>query len=116
MNDLEQKLLDMIMTSSELIDKLHANITSFKSEMTRQGFTINPGAHAIIPIMTGDAELAQKTAAALLEKGVYVIGFSFPVVSKGKARIRTQISAVHSKENLEFVVGKFKEAKKAYDL
>ena len=110
------KALDMLMTSGELIAKLHANMAYFKSEMTRRGFTINPKAHAIIPIMIGDAELAQKIAAALLEKGIYVIGFSFPVVPKGQARIRTQISAAHSKENLEFAVEKFEEIKKAFGL
>jgi glycine C-acetyltransferase len=84
--------------------------------MTQKGFTYNPDAHAIIPIMIGDAELAQKMAARLLEKGVYVIGFSFPVVPRGKARIRTQISAAHSKENLDFAVEKFAETKVEFNL
>jgi glycine C-acetyltransferase len=76
------------------------------------GFDIVAGEHPIVPIMLGDAVLAQKMSASLLEKGLYVIGFSFPVVPKGKARIRTQISAAHTIEDLDFAIEKFTEVKK----
>ena len=79
--------------------------------MTALGFDILPGTHPIVPIMLGDAVLAQKMAAALLDKGVYVIGFSFPVVPRGKARIRTQISAAHSREDIDFALDKFEQVK-----
>ena len=79
--------------------------------MTGTGFEILPGEHPIAPIMLGDATLAAKVADAMLEKGVYVIGFSYPVVPQGKARIRTQISAAHTQEDLEFAIEKFGEVK-----
>ena len=75
--------------------------------MTEHGFDILPGEHPIVPIMLGDAKLASEMADALLNKGVYVIGFSYPVVPMGKARIRTQISAAHSREDLEFAIEQF---------
>jgi glycine C-acetyltransferase len=81
--------------------------------MTERGFAIKPGEHPIVPIMLGDAVLAQKMAAALLEKGVYVIGFFYPVVPKGEARIRVQISAAHSREDLDFALDAFSEVKGA---
>jgi glycine C-acetyltransferase len=84
--------------------------------MTKLGFNILPGTHPIVPIMIGDAALATKFADAMLEKGVYVIGFSFPVVPKGKARIRTQISAAHSREDLEFAIEAFATAKREVGL
>ncbi len=101
------KVLDLLMASGQLRDKLHENTRFFRSEMTRAGFNILPGIHPIVPVMLGDAVLAQKMAGLLLEHGVYVIGFFFPVVPKGKARIRTQISAAHSREDLEFAVEQF---------
>ena len=79
--------------------------------MAGSGFHILEGTHPITPIMLGDAALASKFADAMLDKGIYVIGFSFPVVPKGKARIRTQISAAHTREDLEFAIAKFGEAK-----
>ena len=79
--------------------------------MTEAGFDILPGTHPIVPIMLGDAVLAQTMAAKMLEKGIYVIGFCYPVVPKGKARIRTQISAAHSREDLEHAVKAFIEVK-----
>ena len=79
--------------------------------MAGSGFDILEGSHPIIPIMLGDAALASRFADAMLEKGVYVIGFSFPVVPKGKARIRTQISAAHTREDLDFAIAKFGEVK-----
>ena len=79
--------------------------------MAGSGFHILEGTHPITPIMLGDAALASQFADAMLDKGIYVIGFSFPVVPKGKARIRTQISAAHTREDLEFAIAKFGEAK-----
>ena len=84
--------------------------------MTELGFDIVPGQHPIVPIMLGDAALAAKFADLMLEKGVYVIGFSYPVVPKGKARIRTQISAAHSQEDLQFAIDRFAEAKRELGL
>ncbi len=105
------KVLDLLTKSDDLRIKLKDNTAYFRHEMTAAGFDILPGTHPIVPVMLGDASLAQKMAALLLEKGIYVIGFSFPVVPKGKARIRTQISAAHSRQDLEFAVEKFREVK-----
>ena len=105
------KVLELLSESNSLRNKLIDNTTFFRKEVSKLGLTILPGVHPIIPIMLGDAVLAQNMAARLLEKGVYVIGFSFPVVPKGKARIRTQISAAHSQEDLKFAIEKFKEVK-----
>jgi glycine C-acetyltransferase len=105
------KVLDVLKESNELRVKLSENTRYFRKEMTRLGFNILPGTHPIVPVMLGDAVLAQKMAARMLEKGVYVVGFFFPVVPKGKARIRTQISAAHSQEDLEFAVRMFGEVK-----
>ena len=80
------------------------------------GFNILPGMHPIVPIMLGDAALATKVADAMLKKGVYIVGFSYPVVPKGKARIRTQISAAHSREDLEFALEQFGEVKAELEL
>ncbi len=105
------KALEMIMSSTALRDKLEENTHYFREKMSEKGFTLNPGSHPIVPIMLGDAALAQKMAERLLEKGVYVIGFFYPVVPKGKARIRTQISAAHSLKDLDFAVDMFAEVK-----
>lgn len=105
------KVLDLLSQSAELLNQLEANTTFFRSEMTRLGFNIVPGTHPIVPVMLGDAALASMFADALLEKGVYVIGFSYPVVPKGKARIRTQVSAAHTREQLEFAVNAFAQVK-----
>lgn len=110
------KVLEMLTRSTELRDKLEANTQFFRGEMTRLGFNILPGTHPICPIMLGDAALATRFADAMLERGVYVIGFSYPVVPQGKARIRTQISAAHSREDLEFAVKAFAEVKQALGL
>jgi glycine C-acetyltransferase len=99
-----------------LRDKLEANTAFFRQQMAKLGFNILPGTHPIVPIMIGDAALATKFADAMLEKGVYVIGFSFPVVPKGKARIRTQISAAHSREDLEFAIEAFAKVKRELGL
>jgi glycine C-acetyltransferase len=100
-------VLEMLSESTVLRDKLEANTRYFRSEMTAAGFNIVPGEHPIVPIMLGDAALATRFADAMLERGVYVIGFSYPVVPQGKARIRTQISAAHSQQDLETAVKAF---------
>jgi glycine C-acetyltransferase len=105
------KVIDLLTKSDDLRSKLKHNTAFFREEMTKAGFDILPGTHPIAPVMLGDAVLAQKMASLLLDKGVYVIGFSFPVVPRGKARIRTQISAAHSQDDLEFAIEKFKEVK-----
>jgi len=87
------------------------NTRYFRDKIQSIGMEVLPGEHPIVPVMFGDAKPAVKMAEALLEKGVYVIPFSFPVVPKGKARIRTQVSAAHSKEDLDFAIEKFAEAK-----
>ncbi|HEY5909778.1 MAG TPA: glycine C-acetyltransferase [Verrucomicrobiae bacterium] len=105
------KVLELLTASTELRDRLEANTRFFREAMAKTGFSILPGTHPIVPIMLGDAALAARFADAMLQKGVYVIGFSYPVVPQGKARIRTQISAAHSREELVFAVEKFAEAK-----
>ena len=85
------------------------NTKYFRAEMTKRGFEIRPGDHPIVPIMLYDAKLATDFAGALLEEGIYVIGFSFPVVPKGQARIRVQISAVHEKEHLDKAIDAFEK-------
>jgi glycine C-acetyltransferase len=105
------KVLELLTESTALRDKLEANTTFFRQQMAKLGFNILPGTHPIVPIMIGDAALATKFADAMLDRGVYVIGFSFPVVPKGKARIRTQISAAHSREDLESAVKAFADVK-----
>lgn len=104
--------IDRLTQSTELRDRLESNTTFFRSQLGKLGFEIIPGEHPIVPIMLGDASLASEMANLLLTKGLYVIGFSYPVVPKGKARIRTQISAAHTEEDLAFAVEKFAEAKK----
>ena len=103
--------IDLLAGSTELRDKLMDNTRYFREKITAVGLEVLPGEHPIVPVMFGEAQPAVKMAGALLEKGVYVIPFSFPVVPKGKARIRTQVSAAHSKEDLDFAVEKFAEAK-----
>jgi glycine C-acetyltransferase len=110
------KVLELLTRSGQLRSKLMENTRYFREEMTRLGFNILPGIHPIAPIMLGDAMLAKQVAARMLEKGIYVIGFSVPVVPKGKARIRTQISAAHSREDLEFALEKFAEVKKEFGI
>jgi len=106
------KVLDMLSSTTHLRDKLEENTKYFREKIKAAGFEIKEGIHPIVPIMLGDAVLSQKMAARLLEKGIYVIGFFYPVVPKGTARIRVQISAAHSKEDLDFAVEKFSEVKK----
>jgi len=101
------KAIELISGSTSLRDKLEENTRYFRDQMTKAGFNILPGTHPIVPIMLGDAALAGRVADAMLEKGVYVVGFSYPVVPHGKARIRTQISAAHTRENLDFAIDAF---------
>jgi glycine C-acetyltransferase len=110
------KVLEILTHSDRLRKKLKANTEFFRTEIAKLGFTVLPGTHPIVPIMLGEANLAQEMARRLLEKGIYVIGFSFPVVPRGKARIRTQISAAHSMEDLLFALEKFAEVKKEMGL
>jgi glycine C-acetyltransferase len=101
------KVLDMLSASTELRDRLEENTRYFREGMQAAGFELNPGDHPIVPVMLGDAVLAQKMSEKLLERGIYAIGFFFPVVPKGKARIRTQISAAHTKDDLDKAIAAF---------
>jgi glycine C-acetyltransferase len=104
------KVFDLIDNGDALRNRLSANAALFRSEMTKLGFTLAGEGHPIIPVMLGDAKLAQDMAASMLKKRVYVIGFAFPVVPKGQARIRTQMSAAHSKTDVERAIVAFAEA------
>jgi glycine C-acetyltransferase len=106
------KVLELLSASTELRDRLYENTRYFREKMTDAGFDIIPGEHPIVPIMLGDAVLAHRMAEMLLEEGIYVIGFSYPVVPRGAARIRTQISAAHSRQDLDFAVEKMAKVKK----
>ena len=103
------KAIELLSASTELRDKLEENTKYFRAALTDRGLTIKPGTHPIVPIMIGDAAKSQKFASRMLEKGVYVIGFFYPVVPHGTARVRTQVSAAHSREDLEFAVNAFAE-------
>ena len=105
------KVLEILSSSTELRDKLMDNTNYFREGIAKLGLDVLPGVHPIVPIMLGDARLAQNMAEKLLEKGIYAIGFSYPVVPKGAARIRTQISAAHSTEDLDFALEKIAEVK-----
>jgi glycine C-acetyltransferase len=100
-------VFDMLTETTELRDKLERNTLYFRDKMTREGFDIKPGNHPIVPIMLYDAVLSQKMASTLLDEGIYVIGFYYPVVPKGQARIRVQISAAHDKEDLDVAIEAF---------
>ena len=100
-------VLDMLSETTELRDKLEANTRYFREKMTAAGFDIKPGEHPIVPIMVYDAVLSQKISKRLLELGIYVIGFYYPVVPKGQARVRVQISAIHEKEHLDQAIEAF---------
>jgi glycine C-acetyltransferase len=101
------KVLDLVTGTKDLRERLFSNTRFFREKMSAIGFDMQPGEHPIVPVMLGDATLATKMAGRLLEKGVYVVGFSFPVVPKGKARIRVQLSAARTREDLEFAVEQF---------
>lgn len=110
------KALEMISSSTALRDKLESNTHYFRKEMVNQGFEVPVGDHPIVPIMLGDAALSQKVAHRLFAKGVYVIGFFYPVVPRGTARIRTQISAAHTREDLDLAVRAFAEVKAEFEI
>ena len=105
------KTIELLTTSTELRDRVHANAAYFREKMEAAGFDLLPGEHPIVPVMLYDAKIAQEFAARMLEKGVYVVGFCYPVVPKGRDRIRTQISAGHTREDLDFAVDCFKAVK-----
>ena len=100
-------VLDMLSETTTLRDKLESNTKYFRSKMTAAGFDIKPGDHPIVPIMLYEADIAQNFAAKLLEENIYVIGFFFPVVAKGQARIRVQLSAAHEKHHLDKAIAAF---------
>lgn len=105
------KVLDLLGQTKELRDRLHSNTRWFREKMSALGFDILPGEHPIVPVMLGDAALATRMADGLLERGIYVVGFSYPVVPEKKARIRVQLSAAHTREDLEFAVEQFVAAR-----
>ncbi|WP_336517321.1 glycine C-acetyltransferase [Pollutibacter soli] len=106
-------VLDMLSETTELRDKLEWNTQYFRNNMTQAGFDIKPGDHPIVPIMLYDARVAQEMAAELLKEGIYVIGFFFPVVPQGKARIRVQLSAAHDKQQLDKAIAAFTKVGRA---
>jgi glycine C-acetyltransferase len=106
------KALELLSGSTELRDRLASNAKYFRDQLAKLGFQIVPGEHPIIPILLGDAALAQRFAEAMLAHGVYVVGFSYPVVPQGKARIRTQVSAAHTRADLDFALQAFAEVKR----
>ena len=110
------KVIEMLSGSTALRDHLSENTRFFREAMTRAGFRLLPGEHPIVPVMLGDAALATKIADAMLARGVYVVGFSYPVVPQGRARIRTQISSAHSREDLAFAVKAFASVKRELGL
>ena len=103
------KAIELLTNSTELVERLADNTRYFRKSIQQTGLKVLPGDHPITPIMLGDAALSQKMAQRLLEEGVYVIGFFYPVVPEGQARIRTQISAAHTKDDLDFAVEKFQK-------
>ena len=105
------RTFDLLTESTDQLDKLNENTLYFRSELKKAGFDIAEGVHPIVPVMLYDAKVAQEFAARMLEKGVYVVGFCYPVVPQGKARIRTQVSAAHSREDLDFALRCFKEVR-----
>jgi len=109
------KVLELLETGDDLRARLRENTTWFRERMTGLGFDILPGDHPIVPVMIGDAARAARLADLLLGKGVYVIGFSYPVVPVGKARIRTQVSAAHTSDDLELAATAFAEARDELD-
>jgi glycine C-acetyltransferase len=106
------KVIDLLQESGDLRERLRENTRFFREQMTQAGFNVLPGEHPIVPVMFGDAVAAARTAELLLTKGVYVVAFSYPVVPQGKARIRIQISAAHTRADLEFALEKFAEVKR----
>jgi glycine C-acetyltransferase len=107
------KVLELVEAGDGLRRTLRENARHFRSEMTKLGFTLVPGEHPIVPVMLGEAKLAQEFAARLMDEGVYAIGFFFPVVPQGQARIRTQMSAAHSRDDLDLAVAAFAKVGRA---
>jgi glycine C-acetyltransferase len=110
------KAIEIASRSTVLRDRLEENTRFFRAGLAENGLAIRPGNHPIVPVMIGDAPLSQKVADRLLTLGVYVIGFFYPVVPQGTARIRTQVSAAHSKEDLQFAIQKFAEVREEFRL
>ncbi|MDO4567408.1 MAG: glycine C-acetyltransferase [Clostridia bacterium] len=110
------KVFDMLMESTALRDKVHENTRYFREALGRIGFDVIESTHPIVPVMLYDAKIAQEFASRMLDKGVYVVGFFYPVVPQGRARIRTQVSAAHTREDLDFAVNCFKEVKEEMGL
>lgn len=110
------KVFDMLEQSTELRDKVHENAAYFRKELVKLGFDVPAGEHPIVPVMLYDPHVAQEFAKRMLEKGVYVVAFAYPVVPKGKDRIRTQVSAGHTREDLDFALRCFKEVKEEMGL
>jgi glycine C-acetyltransferase len=110
------KVFEMLSATTELRDRLEDNTAYFREHLSAAGFDIKQGVHPIVPVMLYDAKIAQKMAAALLDEGIYVIGFFFPVVPKGEARIRVQISAAHSREQLDRAIAAFTKIGKHLDI
>jgi glycine C-acetyltransferase len=105
------KALEMLTAGTLLRDKLHDNTAYFRSQLEAAGFDVLPGQHPIVPVMLYDAHVAQEFASRMLDKGVYVISFSYPVVPREKARIRNQVSAAHTKDDLTFAANCFREVR-----
>ncbi len=110
------KTLELLESSGELRERLHENTRYFRAALKTLGFDVPNGEHPIVPVMLYDAKVAQEFSARMLEKGVYVIGFSYPVVPLGRARIRTQVSAGHTRDDLDFAVACFAEVKREMGL
>ncbi|MCL2354110.1 MAG: aminotransferase class I/II-fold pyridoxal phosphate-dependent enzyme, partial [Defluviitaleaceae bacterium] len=110
------KVLDIVENDKDMASRLARNTAHFRAGISAAGFDVVEGVHPIVPIMTYNETLSVKLAEKLLEKGVYVIGFYFPVVPRGKARIRCQVSAAHTIEQLDYVINAFKEAKEELGL
>jgi glycine C-acetyltransferase len=110
------KAIEIASRSTELRDRLEENTQLFRSGLEESGLRIRPGTHPIVPVMIGDAALSQKVANRLLALGIYVVGFFYPVVPAGTARIRTQVSAAHTPEDLQFALQKFAQVREEYQL
>ena len=110
------KVLDILENSNDLIHQVNQNTQYFRNEMSKLGFEIKEGIHPIVPVMIGDAKIAQQMADDMLNENIYVIGFSYPVVPKGEARIRVQISAAHTKNDLDIAITAFKKIGLKYNL
>lgn len=110
------RALELLAESTELRDRLEENTQFFRSGIQELGFSIVPGQHPIVPIMLGDARLAAQMAEDMLNRGVYVVGFSYPVVPQGKARIRTQVSAAHTRDDLQMALDAFAASRKHLNL